>query len=152
VRSGDARRTSRLLRALDPLGERLAIVPSAPPVPMSDLFSRFWPYARPHRRRLMVVLLLVAVAPAVQAVEIGLYQRLVDDVLVPRDLRPFAWIALAYVGLNLLGRGTRVRRRRGVHRPHPALPHGPPGRPVLPAAPAAARLPRPSASATSCPA
>jgi ABC-type multidrug transport system fused ATPase/permease subunit len=105
VRRGGARRTSRLLRALDPLGERLAIVPVAPPVPMPELFSRFWPYARPHRRRLLVVLLLVAVAPAVQAVEIGLYQRLVDDVLVPRDLRPFAFIALAYVGLNLLGAG-----------------------------------------------
>jgi ATP-binding cassette subfamily B protein len=41
--------------------------------------------------------------PAVQAVEIWLFGVVVDEVLVPRDLAMLGPIALAYVGLALLG-------------------------------------------------
>jgi ABC-type multidrug transport system fused ATPase/permease subunit len=48
------------------------------------------------------VLLLV---PAVEAGEIWLFKRLVDDVLVPRDLAPLGPLVVLYVVLNLLSGG-----------------------------------------------
>lgn len=49
----------------------------------------------------MVGLLCVAALPVIETVEIWLFQRVVDDVLVPRDLGPFLALALIYLGLNL---------------------------------------------------
>jgi ABC-type multidrug transport system fused ATPase/permease subunit len=43
--------------------------------------------------------------PAIEAVEIWLFKVVVDGVLVPRDLSPLAWIALAYVALAVLSAG-----------------------------------------------
>ncbi|MGH2787230.1 MAG: ABC transporter ATP-binding protein [Actinomycetota bacterium] len=73
----------------------------APTAPARDLFKRFWPEARPLRRWIILSLLLVALLPAIEAVEIYLFKVVVDEILVPRDLDLFVWIALAYVGLNL---------------------------------------------------
>ena len=73
----------------------------APSVAARDLFKRFWPDARPLRRWIILGLLLLALLPAIEAVEIYLFKVVVDEILVPRDLDPFLWIALAYVGLNL---------------------------------------------------
>jgi subfamily B ATP-binding cassette protein MsbA len=46
-------------------------------------------------------MLLLAAAPAIEVVEILLFQRLVDDVLVPAEWQPLVWLALLYIGLTL---------------------------------------------------
>src|SRR3954470_10637189 len=79
------------------------IVAAAPPVPVRDVFRRFWPYARPYRRWLIVSLVFVALTPAIDAAMIWMFQVVVDDVLVPRDFGAFPPIAAAYLGLALLG-------------------------------------------------
>ena len=87
---------------MTPVGEGLGLVPAAPPVPVREIFARFWPYARPYRKWLLVGLVFVALLPAIEAAEIWLFQRVVDDVLVPRDLSKLPWIAAVYIAFNLL--------------------------------------------------
>ena len=70
-------------------------------MPVPEILRRFWPHARPLRGWLALGLLVAATIPAVEALEIYLFKVLVDEVLVPRDLAPLGWIALAAVGLNL---------------------------------------------------
>ncbi len=93
----------RLIRLLAPVAPGEGLVAPSPVVPVREIFRRFWPYARPYRRWLLVLLVGVAALPAIQTVEIWLFKVLVDEVLVPRDFGPFLWIALAFVGLSLLG-------------------------------------------------
>lgn len=76
-----------------------AVVGAAPPLPPLEVFRRFWPYTRGGRRWLVPVVLFSLAGPVVDAAEIWLFKIVVDDVLVPRDLRPFLWIAPAYLGL-----------------------------------------------------
>jgi ATP-binding cassette subfamily B protein len=78
------------------------VVVAAPPVPVREIFRRFWPYARPYRRWLWVTALFVILLPAIETATIWLFKLVVDEVLVPRDFGPFLWIALAYLGLTLL--------------------------------------------------
>ncbi|AHY47982.1 ABC-type multidrug transport system ATPase and permease component [Rubrobacter radiotolerans] len=77
-------------------------VAESPNVPVTEAVRRFWPYARPYRRMIPVILALAAIGPAVEAATVWLYKILVDDVLVAGNLELLVWIALAYVGLNLL--------------------------------------------------
>ena len=79
------------------------IVATAPPVPVREVFRRFWPYARPYRRWLWLTLVFVALGPLIETATIWLFKVIVDEVFVPRDFDPFWWIAAAYVGLTLLG-------------------------------------------------
>lgn len=88
-------------RALAPVRESLGLVPAAPPVPLRLVIRRFWPDLRQDRWPLLAGLLAVATLPAIAAVEVWLFQRLVDDVLVPQELRPLIALALAYLALNL---------------------------------------------------
>ncbi|MFL5820906.1 MAG: ABC transporter ATP-binding protein [Solirubrobacteraceae bacterium] len=105
--AGDARPSpgrlySRLWRALAPPSKGGGVVAAAPPVPIAEIFRRFWPYARPLRRWIAVSLLLVGLVPLIETATIWMFKLVVDDVLVPRDFGPFWWIALAYLGLTLL--------------------------------------------------
>jgi ABC-type multidrug transport system fused ATPase/permease subunit len=79
-----------------------ALVAAAPPVPVREIFRRFWPYARPYRRWLVVGLLLIAAVPAVDTAMIWMFKLVVDEVLVPQTFGPLVWIALAYLGLTVL--------------------------------------------------
>src|SRR4051794_39299494 len=79
------------------------VVAAAPPVPVREIIRRFWPYARPYRRWLWLTGLFIVLMPAIETATIWLFKVVVDEVLVPRDFGPFVWIALAYVGLTLLG-------------------------------------------------
>ncbi|MFC0597270.1 ABC transporter ATP-binding protein [Streptomyces palmae] len=81
-----------------------AVVAAAPPVTPREALRRFWPYTRGGRRWLAPILLFSMLGPLVDGAEIWLFKIVVDDVLVPRDLRPFLWIALAYAGL-IIGSG-----------------------------------------------
>ncbi|WP_129310132.1 ABC transporter ATP-binding protein [Streptomyces sp. L2] len=76
-----------------------AVVAAAPPVPLREVFRRFWPYTRGGRRWFAPILLFSLIGPCVDAAEIWLFKVVVDEVLVPRDLHPFLWIAPAYLGL-----------------------------------------------------
>ncbi|MEU1705732.1 ABC transporter ATP-binding protein [Streptomyces sp. NPDC005706] len=104
---------AHLLRRLLSVGETSdAVVAAAPPVPLREVFRRFWPYTRGGRRWLVPLALFSLAGPAVDAAEIWLFKIVVDDVLVPRDLRPFLWIAPVYLGLilcsGILGFGDSV--------------------------------------------
>jgi ATP-binding cassette, subfamily B, bacterial len=79
-----------------------SLIGAAPPVPIREIFRRFWPYARPYRRWLWLSLVFVALAPAIDAMQIWLFKPLIDEVLVPGNLEPLLWIALAYLCLTLL--------------------------------------------------
>ncbi len=92
----------RLFAGLEESG---GIVTAAPSVPMREVFRRFWPYARPYRRWLPLILLLVALGPAMEAATIWMYKILVDDVLVPGNLDLLAWVVVAYLGLTFLEGG-----------------------------------------------
>ncbi len=78
------------------------VVAAAPPVPVREIFRRFWPYARPYRKWLAFSLIFIILGPAIDTAMIWMFKIVVDEVLVPRDFDPFWWIALAYVGLTLL--------------------------------------------------
>ena len=97
------RRTwQRLVASLRPAVDEAPIVAAAGSLTVTDVVRRFWPRLRPLRGWLLLGMLLLAAAPAISVAEVLLFQRLVDDVLVPADVGPLLWLALAYVGLNLL--------------------------------------------------
>jgi ATP-binding cassette, subfamily B, bacterial len=98
-----ARVRRRLLQRIAPSAEREAALAATPAVPIREIFRRFWPYTKSHRRWLLVTLALVPVGPAVQTGGALLFSRLVDDVLVPHDFGPFPSLALAFVGLAVIG-------------------------------------------------
>ncbi|MFF1659015.1 ABC transporter ATP-binding protein [Streptomyces sp. NPDC058255] len=95
----------RVLRRLLSVGEDAdAVVAAAPPLPPREVFRRFWPYTRGRRRWLVPLVVFSLIGPLVDAAELWLFKIVVDDVLVPRDLRPFLWIAPTYLGL-IIGSG-----------------------------------------------
>ncbi|MFI1168315.1 ABC transporter ATP-binding protein [Streptomyces sp. NPDC020801] len=88
-----------LRRLLSVGGESDAVVAAAPPLAPREVFRRFWPYTRGRRRWLIPLVFFSLVGPLVDAAELWLFKVVVDEVLVPRDLTPFVWIAPAYLGL-----------------------------------------------------
>ena len=78
------------------------LVAAAPPVPVREIFRRFWPYARKYRKWLAFSLIFIIIAPAIDTAMIWMFKVVVDEVLVPRNFDPFWWVALAYVGLTVL--------------------------------------------------
>src|SRR5215211_3849741 len=78
--------------------EPAGLVAAAPMMQVREIFRRFWPYARPYRRWLPLILLFAALGSAIQAATIWMYKVLVDDVLVPRDFGLLLWVVLAYLG------------------------------------------------------
>ena len=92
-----------LRRMLMPEATGPQLVAAAPRVPVRTIFRRFWPDARPYRRWIAVGLVFAVIVPAIETAEIWLFKLVVDEVLVPGDLGPLGWIALAYVSLTLIG-------------------------------------------------
>jgi ATP-binding cassette, subfamily B, bacterial len=92
---------SEVRNLLKGIEESEGFVAAAPAVPVRELFRRFWPYARPYRRWLPVILVLAALGPAIEAATIWMYKVLVDEVLVPREFGLLVWVVLAYLGLSL---------------------------------------------------
>src|ERR671916_731394 len=81
--------------------ESEGVVAAAPAVPVRQVFRRFGPSGRPCRRWLPLILLFVALGPAIDAATIWMYKILVDEVLVPQSFGLLLWVVLAYVGLTL---------------------------------------------------
>src|SRR5918999_2713215 len=77
------------------------IVAQAPQLPVREVLRRFWPDARPFRRLLPLLLVLIAAGVAIETAEIYLFKLLVDDVLVPGEPAPLLWIGAAGAGLLL---------------------------------------------------
>lgn len=92
----------RLVAALRPPVDDAPLIAEAEGMTLAAIFRRFWPNLRPLRGWLLLTLVLVSALPAIAVVEVMLFQRLVDDVLVPIDPGPLVWLALLYIGLNLL--------------------------------------------------
>src|SRR5215211_7846589 len=94
---------ARIAALLTPPTGGPEVVAAAPPVPIRDIFRRFWPYARPYRKWIVLALILIALVPAIDTATIWMFKLVVDDVLVPRDFAAFLPIAFAYAGLTLVG-------------------------------------------------
>jgi ATP-binding cassette subfamily B protein len=75
---------------------------TAPAVRVRDVYRRFWPDVRPFRTWLLVGLVLVVVAPVLDAAAIWLFKVLVDDVLAPRNFSAFPRVAAAYLVITIL--------------------------------------------------
>lgn len=93
---------ARVVGSLRPKTDHAPLVDHAPGMTLGQVVRRFWPMLRPLRRWLVAGLLLLLAAPAVTVVEAMLFQRLVDDVLVPANMRPLLLLGLIYLGLNLV--------------------------------------------------
>ncbi len=93
----------RLSAALAPAADDDQLVAAAPAQRVRGIVHRFWPFARPYRRTWMAGLVLAALLPAVEAVEIWLFKSVVDGVLVPADLDALWPLAAAMAGLALIG-------------------------------------------------
>ena len=93
----------RVRRTFAPTAESSALIGEAPALPLTTILTRFWPYARPYRKWIAISLVFVVLAPAIDTALIWMFKLVVDDVLVPRDFAPFIPLALAYVGLTLVG-------------------------------------------------
>lgn len=96
---------TRLRDLVVPVAESGGLVPAAPPVPIREIFRRFWPYAQPYRKWLWVTLVFIVLVPALEAVSLAMFGVVVDRVLVPRDFGPLPWLALGYLGLTVVGGG-----------------------------------------------
>jgi len=94
---------TRIRALLVPVADEQGFVASAPVVAVREIFRRFWPDARPYRKQIAIGLLFLVLVPAIEAAEIWMFKLVVDEVLVPQELGPLLYIALAYVGLTLLG-------------------------------------------------
>jgi ATP-binding cassette, subfamily B, bacterial len=92
---------TRIRDLLVPRPDGPEIVAAAPQVTLREVVRRFWPDARPYRRWIPVLVGLIALGTLAATVEIWLFKLVVDEVLVPGDLAPMAWIVAAYIGLTV---------------------------------------------------
>lgn len=92
----------RLVASLRPAADDAPIVEAAGKLTVRDVLRRFWPRLRPLRGWIVLGMVLLAAGPAISVAEVLLFQRLVDDVLVPADFAPLLMLAVLYVALNLL--------------------------------------------------
>ncbi|HEY6422252.1 MAG TPA: ABC transporter ATP-binding protein [Pseudonocardiaceae bacterium] len=78
------------------------VVEGAAAASVREVFRRFWPDARPFWRWLWLSVVLIILAPALDAAAILLFQVLVDKVLIPQDFAAFPPVAAAYLGITLV--------------------------------------------------
>ena len=71
-------------------------------VPIREIGQRFWPYARPYRFWLWLSFVFILLVPVIAAAQIWMFKLVIDEVLVPKDFGPFAWIAAIYLALTIL--------------------------------------------------
>lgn len=93
----------RLARLVSPGSGYDEVVAHAPQLTLRQVGRRFWPDARPYRRWLPLLIVLVALGALITTAEIWMFKLVVDEVLVPADLGALGLIAAAYVGLTLIG-------------------------------------------------
>ena len=64
------------------------------------------------QRLLIASVLLTLAVPLLEAARLYMLKVLVDEVLVPKDLDPFIWVAAAIIGFTLSVRSGQLFRRR----------------------------------------
>ncbi len=79
------------------------IVAPAPELPIREVYRRFWPFARPYRRYILLTLPFIVLFPAIETASIWLFSAVIDDVVVPGDFGPLGWIVPLYLALTILG-------------------------------------------------
>ncbi len=79
------------------------VVVEAPQRRLREVVRRFWPAARPYRKWVPLLLVLIALGALIETAEIWIFKLVVDEVLAPADLGPLPWLAAGYVGLTLIG-------------------------------------------------
>ena len=99
----------RLSASLAPAADDDQMVAAAPAQRVRSILRRFWPFARPYRKRWLAGLALAAALPAIEAVEIWLFKSVVDDVLVPADLASL-WPLAAAMAVARAGRRAALLR------------------------------------------
>lgn len=77
------------------------IIQEAPPVPVKEIFSRFWPFTKNYRKWLFVGLIFIALQPMASSGTVWLLQIFIDNVLDAKNLSPLYWIVLLYFGFSL---------------------------------------------------
>lgn len=102
VRIGDGPRGRGRMRRLFVESEGDSIVAAAPLLSLTGIWRWAWPYMKPFRRWLIVSVVLTAMVPLIEAARIYMLKVMVDEVLVPRDLEPFVWIAAVVLGFTVL--------------------------------------------------
>ena len=93
----------KLTRLLAPVAPGEGLVAPSPVVPVREIFRRFWPYARPYRRWLLVLLIGVAALPAIQTLEIWLFKVARGPGAGAPGLRAVPLDSARVRGLSLLG-------------------------------------------------
>ena len=78
------------------------LVDEVPAASVREIFRRFWPDARPFWKWMWLSLVLIVLAPLLDAAAILLFKVLVDDVLTPRNFAVFPAVAAAYVGITII--------------------------------------------------
>jgi ATP-binding cassette subfamily B protein len=92
----------RLVAAVAPRADDDGLVAEAPAVAFREVLRRLRPELSGRRRVLALLVFLAVSVAGIGTVEIWLFQRVVDDVLVPADLAPLLLLAGLYLGLALL--------------------------------------------------
>lgn len=101
-KTSNGRIVSRVRRFMTGEAEGNRIVAPAPAVPVKEIFRQFWPYAKPYRRYMGVLVLALCVLPLIDGARLYMIKVIVDEVLIPGDLAPFVWIAPVVLGLTIL--------------------------------------------------
>jgi ATP-binding cassette, subfamily B, bacterial len=102
-RSHGAQGWRRLLRGIAPKAQGQGLVDATPDVPLRKLIRQFWPDVRPYRFGILVMLVVGIVVPGIETVEIWTFQRVIDQVLIPRNLHAIYAIAILYIALTIWG-------------------------------------------------
>lgn len=93
----------RLARAIAPRAQGPGLVAATPDVPLRALGRKFWPDVRPYRFGILVLLIIAITVPGIETIEIWTFQRVVDQVLIPKNTHAIFGIALLYVTLTIWG-------------------------------------------------
>jgi ATP-binding cassette subfamily B protein len=78
------------------------LVDLAPPVRLRVALTRLWPFIRPFPGRLIVIALSAVIAPALATATTWLFKVVIDEVIVPGNLRAFGPVAAAFAVIAVL--------------------------------------------------
>jgi len=94
---------NRLARGVAPRAQGPGLVARTPDIPLRALIGRFRPDVRPYRWGIALLIVLAIAVPAIESIEIWIFQRVIDQVLIPRNLHAIYHIALIYITLTIWG-------------------------------------------------